>query len=50
LWAVFAPGKHTIGVGLQSFPEGSRVVESDGQEIDCTAGETVKVTFHLQPR
>ena len=48
LRAVFEPGKHRIGVGLDSFPEGYRVVESDGQDIDCKAGETVKVTFHLQ--
>jgi protocatechuate 3,4-dioxygenase beta subunit len=50
LRAVFPPGKHRIGIGLESYPQGSRVVESNGREIDCKAGETVTVTFHLQPR
>ncbi|HEY3964945.1 MAG TPA: M56 family metallopeptidase [Planctomycetaceae bacterium] len=42
------PGVHTIGVGLESFPETHFVVEPDGKSITCAAGETVQVRFAMQ--
>jgi beta-lactamase regulating signal transducer with metallopeptidase domain len=47
---VFEPGKHRIGVGHESYPEGYSRVEEDGIEIVFEAGETRKVTFHLRQK
>ncbi len=42
------PGVHTIGVGLESYPESHFVIEPDGKAVDCAAGEIVHVRFAMQ--
>lgn len=46
--AFFAPGTHTIGVGLKQIPPGYAAVKPNGQEVECKAGENVRVTFKLR--
>lgn len=44
---LFHPGKHRVGVGLESWPAGYEAVEPEGREIDCKAGETIDVVFEM---
>lgn len=48
LRVLFKPGTHRIGVGLRSLPEGYRVVEHNGVEIDAVVGKPTQVTFHMK--
>ena len=48
LRAFMEPGLHRIGVGLHSKPDGFHIVDSQGLEIDCKAGKTVTVMFHVR--
>lgn len=50
LQALFEPGKHRIGVGLQAYPKGYEVVEAAGQEIDCQVGDPLSVKFTMRKR
>jgi beta-lactamase regulating signal transducer with metallopeptidase domain/protocatechuate 3,4-dioxygenase beta subunit len=50
LRALIEPGKHRIGVGLESFPRGYAPVETDAQEVECLPGETVQVIFTMRKR
>lgn len=45
---LFHPGKHRIGVGLESWPAGYEAVEPEGREIDCKAGESVDAVFEMK--
>jgi protocatechuate 3,4-dioxygenase beta subunit len=42
------PGTHRIGVGRESLPTFSAVVETDGQDVECLPGKPVHLTFHVQ--
>ncbi len=46
--AFVEPGKHRIGVGLEAYPPGAQVVEADGQDVECRAGETATLKFTLR--
>ena len=50
LRALVEPGKHRFGVGWQSFPRGFEVVEDQGQEVECRAGETLRLKFAMRPQ
>jgi hypothetical protein len=51
LRALVEPGKHSIGVGFQSYPLRSHeVVESGGQQVECRPGETVRLKFTMRKR
>jgi len=50
LRALVEPGKHRIGVGLESYPRSHEVVESGGQEVECRPGETVQLKFAMRKR
>ena len=50
LHALFEPGKHRIGIALQTYPEGYKVVESDGKDIDAKPSEPLHVVFHMRNR
>jgi hypothetical protein len=50
LRALVEPGKHRIGVGLNSYPRNYAVVETEGREVDCRPGETVPVWFTMRRR
>jgi hypothetical protein len=50
LRALVEPGKHRLGVGLESYPRGQEVVESAGQEVECRAGEVVQLWFTMRKR
>ena len=50
LRALVEPGKHRIGVGLESYPPGHEVVETGGQEVECRPGETVQLKFTMRKR
>lgn len=43
----FEPGKHRIGVGLETFPEGYVAVEKEGVEVDCEAGKPVSIILKM---
>ncbi len=47
--ANFLPGKYRIGVGKESLPDGWRVVDRQGKEVDLRVGEPTKVTFRVRP-
>jgi hypothetical protein len=47
---LFEARPQRIGVANKWQPRGYEVVEQDGREIVCSAGETVQVTFHLRKR
>jgi RNA polymerase sigma factor (sigma-70 family) len=42
------PGKQKVGIGLQAYPKGYEVVEADGQDVECRAGETTTVRFKMR--
>jgi protocatechuate 3,4-dioxygenase beta subunit len=44
----FEPGKHHIGVGLETYPQGYEPIEPDGKEIDCQAGKPLTVEFQMR--
>ncbi|WP_425396611.1 M56 family metallopeptidase [Aeoliella sp.] len=46
--ALFEPGRHLIGVAWQAYPKGYRPVDPNGKEIECQAGEKLKVVFELE--
>lgn len=46
--ALFEPGRHLIGVAWQAYPQGYRPVDPNGKEIECRAGEKLKVVFELE--
>jgi uncharacterized protein (TIGR03067 family) len=48
LRALVEPGKHRIGVGLESYPRGHEVVDSGGQEVECRPGEKVPLKFTMR--
>ena len=50
LRALVEPGKHRIGVGLESYPRSHEVVETGGQEVECRPGETVQLKFTMRKR
>jgi len=50
LRALVEPGRHRLGVGLESYPTGMKVVESGGQEVDAQPGETVGLIFTMRKR
>lgn len=50
LRALVDPGKHRYGVGLRFHPAGYEIVESPGREVECRAGETVRVRFTMRRR
>jgi protocatechuate 3,4-dioxygenase beta subunit len=50
LRAFVEPGKHRIGVGLESYPTSHQVVESGGQEVECRPHETVQLKFTMRKR
>jgi beta-lactamase regulating signal transducer with metallopeptidase domain len=50
LRALVEPGKHRFGVGWQSFPRGFEAFEDQGQEVECRAGETLRLKFAMRPR
>ena len=50
LRALVEPGKHRIGVGLESYPRGQQAVESGGQEVEFRPGETVQLKFTMRKR
>lgn len=50
LRAFVEPGKHRFGVAKEAYPKGYSVVERDGQEVECVAGETSKLQFTLRAR
>ena len=48
---VFAePGRHHFGVGKDAYPPGFEVVEADGQDVECRAGETASLRFTMRKR
>lgn len=50
LRALVEPQKRRIGVGLNSYPRGFKVVEAGGQEVECGPGETVRLKFTMRKR
>ena len=50
LRALVEPGKHRIGVGLESYPRNHEVVETSGQDVECRPGETVQLKFTMRKR
>jgi beta-lactamase regulating signal transducer with metallopeptidase domain len=46
--ALFEPGQHRIGIALERFPKGYKPIEKDGVDVDCKAGKTIRVTFHMR--
>lgn len=50
LRALVAPGKHRFGVGLRLHPAGYDIAESQGLDVECCAGETVRMRFTMRRR
>ncbi len=50
LRALVEPGKQRIGVALESYPQSHEVVESEGKDVECRAGETVQLKFTMRKR
>ncbi len=50
LRALVEPGKHQIGVGLESYPQSHEVVEREGQDVESRAGESVQLKFTMRRR
>jgi protocatechuate 3,4-dioxygenase beta subunit len=48
--AMFEPGRHRIGVGLQTLPAGYVPLKRDGQEVDLQTGEATRLTFRVWKR
>ena len=48
LRALVEPGNHRIGVGLESYPRNTEVVETGGKEVECRPGETVQLKFTMR--
>ena len=44
------PGRHRFGVGKDAYPLGFEVVEADGQDVECRAGETASLRFTMRKR
>jgi hypothetical protein len=45
--ALFRPGTHRIGVGLESFPPRYKPANPEPKEIKCQAGKPVTVAFEM---
>jgi hypothetical protein len=45
---LFPPGKHNIGVGMKSWPEGYEAVESEGREFECVPGKPLELEFKMR--
>jgi hypothetical protein len=45
---LFPPGKHNIGVGMKSWPEGYEAVDTDGREIECELGKPLELEFEMR--
>jgi hypothetical protein len=39
------PGTHHIGAGFNAMPNGYRIIEAVGVDVECKAGEIAKVSF-----
>jgi beta-lactamase regulating signal transducer with metallopeptidase domain/protocatechuate 3,4-dioxygenase beta subunit len=50
LRATIEPGTHRIGVALEAYPRGYEVVESQGQDVECRAGEVARLRFTMRKR
>jgi RNA polymerase sigma factor (sigma-70 family) len=44
------PGQHRFGIAWRFHPSGYEVVEDQGQEVECRAGETAQVKFTMRRR
>ncbi len=42
------PGKHTLGVGIESRPAFYLPVEDEGRQVECRPGETKQVIFTMR--
>ena len=47
--ANFLPGKYRIGIGRYARPDGWKVVDNNGKEVELTIGEPTKVEICVRP-
>jgi protocatechuate 3,4-dioxygenase beta subunit len=48
--AFLEPGTRRLGVGLEARPASHEVIESQGHEVECLPGQTVRLEFNLRKR